>query len=103
MTDHYASCREFDRKQMEKEMRLTDFLQIIKDQMNVEDVYPHQRFKEDLGADSLDMVELLTTLEDTADIEFPELMEAENSVMVGDLFISMMKIIHATKVYRHGV
>ncbi len=105
MTDHYSFQREFDRKKLEGEddMRLTEFLQIIKDQMNVEDVYPHQRFKEDLGADSLDMVELLTTLEDTTEIEFPDMMEAENSVLVGDLFISMMKIIHATKVYNHGV
>ncbi len=84
-------------------MRLSDFLQILKDQFNVEDVYPHQRFKEDLGADSLDMVELLTNIEDHAGIEIPDSFEAENSVMVGDLFIVVMRVVNATKVYNHGV
>jgi len=78
-------------------MRLSGMIQIVKDQLNVEEVYPHQRFKEDLGADSLDMVELLVAIEDHAGIEIPDSYEAENSVMVGDLFITVMRIVNFSK------
>jgi acyl carrier protein len=75
-------------------MELTRYIKIIEDQFNISGVCASQRFKEDLGADSLDMVELITNIEDQADIEIPDAMEAENSWMVGDLFITIMLIVN---------
>lgn len=47
---------------------------IIVDQLNVaiEDVKPEASFIEDLGADSLDIVELIMALEEEYDIEIPD-------------------------------
>jgi acyl carrier protein len=75
-------------------MKLSTFIQIVQDQFNVTEVKPFHTFKEDLGADSLDMVELISNLEDHAGIEIPDAMEAENSWMVGDLFITIMLIVN---------
>ena len=74
-------------------MRLSDFIRIIECQLNVSNINSTLRFKEDLGADSLDMVELIMNLEDHADIEFPDILEAEESATVSDLFLTMMKIV----------
>ena len=47
--------------------------EIIAGQLNVnaEDVKPESRFKEDLNADSLDLFELVTNLEEEYNIEIP--------------------------------
>lgn len=47
---------------------------IIAEQLGVdeEDVVPESSFVEDLGADSLDTVELVMTLEEAFDIEIPD-------------------------------
>ena len=48
--------------------------QIIVDQLGVEaaDVTPTASFVDDLGADSLDRVELIMALEETFDMEIPD-------------------------------
>jgi len=47
---------------------------IIVEQLNVslEDVTPEASFLEDLGADSLDIVELIMALEEEYDLEIPD-------------------------------
>lgn len=47
---------------------------IIVEQLNVarEDVKPEASFLEDLGADSLDIVELIMALEEEYDLEIPD-------------------------------
>ena len=57
--------------------------QIIVDQLGVEaaDVTPAASFVDDLGADSLDRVELVMALEETFDIEIPD-EDAEKIVTV---------------------
>lgn len=49
-----------------------------------EDITMESSFIEDLGADSLDIVELLMALEEEFDIEIPD-EEAEKLVTVGDV------------------
>ncbi len=39
--------------------------------INEDDITPESRFKEDLEADSLDLFELLTSLEEQYDLEIP--------------------------------
>lgn len=58
---------------------------IIVEQLGVkeEDVKPEASFVEDLGADSLDTVELVMALEEEFDIEIPD-EEAEKINTVGD-------------------
>lgn len=58
---------------------------IIVDQLNVnpEAVTPEARFQEDLGADSLDVVELVMKIEDEFKIEIPD-EDAEKIRTVGD-------------------
>ena len=67
--------------------------EIICDQLNVDasEVTPDASFKDDLGADSLDLFELVMTLEDEYDLEIPtdDLMKI---VTIGDV-IEYMKII----------
>ncbi len=48
-----------------------------------EEVTPEARFIEDLGADSLDIVELIMDLEDEFEMEIPD-EEAEKLTTVGD-------------------
>lgn len=59
---------------------------IVVEQLGVEesDVTPEATFIEDLGADSLDVVELIMAMEDEFDLEFPE-DEAENISSIGDV------------------
>ena len=58
---------------------------IIVEQLGVkeEDVKPEASFVEDLGADSLDTVELVMALEEEFDIEIPD-EDAEKISTVGD-------------------
>ncbi len=51
--------------------------------VNPEQVTPEAKFVDDLGADSLDTVELVMALEEEFDIEIPD-EEAENIGSVGD-------------------
>jgi len=58
---------------------------IIVDQLNVnaDQVTPEAKFIEDLGADSLDTVELVMALEEAFDVEIPD-EAAEGIATVGD-------------------
>ena len=58
---------------------------IIADQLGVseEEVKPEARFIEDLGADSLDIVELIMAMEEEFETEIPD-EEAEKILTVGD-------------------
>ena len=59
--------------------------EIIVEQLGVspEQVKPEGRFIDDLGADSLDTVELIMALEEEFNVEIPD-EEAEKMVTVGD-------------------
>jgi acyl carrier protein len=59
--------------------------EIIVEQLGVDedDVTPNAKFIEDLGADSLDTVELVMALEENFDIQIPD-EDAEKIVTVGD-------------------
>ena len=59
---------------------------IIVDQLGVgeSEVTPNASFVDDLGADSLDTVELVMALEEEFDIEIPD-EDAENIITVGDV------------------
>ena len=61
------------------------FKKVIAEQLNVEEteVVPSARFTDDLHADSLDLVELLMTLEERFDLEIPD-EDMEKLVTVGD-------------------
>jgi acyl carrier protein len=58
---------------------------IVVEQLGVEadEVTPESKFVEDLGADSLDVVELVMALEDEFDLEIPD-EEAEKIVTFGE-------------------
>ncbi len=58
--------------------------EMIAEQLNVEaaDLTAETSFKDDLGADSLDLFELVTNLEDEYEIEIPS-EELENLTTVG--------------------
>lgn len=66
-------------------MNLEQVKGIIVDQLGVDEeaVVMEASFIEDLGADSLDIVELIMALEEEFDIEIPD-EEAEKIVTVGD-------------------
>ena len=59
--------------------------QIIVEQLDVseDEVTPEASFVDDLGADSLDIVELVMAMEETFDVEIPD-EEAENLRTVQD-------------------
>ena len=60
--------------------------EVIVEQLNVspEEVKPESKFVEDLGADSLDVVELIMALEEKFEIEIPD-SEAEKIKTVQDV------------------
>ncbi|MCW1887218.1 acyl carrier protein [Luteolibacter flavescens] len=58
--------------------------------LNPETVKPESRFVEDLGADSLDTVELVMAVEEEFDLPIPD-EEAANLRTVGDLIIWLEK------------
>jgi len=61
--------------------------QLIVDQLgvSVEEIKPEVSFLDDLGADSLDIVELVMALEEEFDIEIPD-DDAEKIQTIGDAF-----------------
>ncbi len=63
----------------------TKVKEIIAEQLNVEvgDLEPTKSFINDLGADSLDVVELVMAMEEAFDIEIPD-EDAEKIQTVGD-------------------
>ena len=65
---------------------LETITQIIVDQLGVDKsaVVPEAKFIDDLGADSLDIVELLMAVEDQFGIEVPD-EDAEGMQTVGDI------------------
>ena len=68
---------------MDTKTRIT---KIIKEQLGVEEseVKPDARFVDDLGADSLDTVEILMAIEEEFGIEIPD-EDAENAKTVEDV------------------
>lgn len=61
--------------------------EVISEQLGIEDVESitmDTTFIDDLGADSLDIVELIMALEEEFDMEIPE-EEAEKIILVGDV------------------
>lgn len=60
--------------------------EIIADKLSIneDDITKESSFIEDLGADSLDIVELIMALEDELEMEIPD-EEAEKFVTVGDV------------------
>jgi acyl carrier protein len=61
--------------------------EIIVEQLGVtrDEVVPEASFIDDLGADSLDIVELVMAMEETFDIEIPD-DDAEKIQTIGDAF-----------------
>lgn len=62
-----------------------DVKDVVVEQLNVnpDEVKEEAKFVEDLGADSLDVVELVMALEEKFDLEIPDA-DAEKIVTVGD-------------------
>jgi len=60
--------------------------EVIVEQLNVspDEVKPESKFQEDLGADSLDIVEMIMALEEKFELEIPE-SDAENIKTVQDV------------------
>ena len=65
-----------------------DVKAVVVEQLNVNEgeVKPESKFVDDLGADSLDVVELVMALEEKFEIEIPD-EEAEKIQTVGDVEI----------------
>ncbi|MCI9627179.1 MAG: acyl carrier protein [Clostridia bacterium] len=59
--------------------------EVLADQLGLEEneIKPESKLKEDLGADSLDMVELIMAMEEEFDVEIPD-EEAQNIRTVED-------------------
>ncbi len=64
---------------------IDDVKEVVVEQLNVnaDEVKEDSKFVEDLGADSLDVVELVMALEEKFDIEIPD-SDAEKITTVGD-------------------
>lgn len=59
--------------------------EVLADQLGLEEneIKPESKLKDDLGADSLDMVELIMAMEEEFDVEIPD-EEAQNIRTVAD-------------------
>jgi acyl carrier protein len=64
---------------------LDEVKEVVVEQLNVnpDEVKEESKFVEDLGADSLDVVELVMALEEKFEIEIPD-SDAEKIITVGD-------------------
>ncbi|MGI9338360.1 MAG: acyl carrier protein [Gammaproteobacteria bacterium] len=69
----------------DKDKNIERVKKIVSEQLGVEEakITPEAKFADDLGADSLDTVELVMALEDEFDCEIPD-EEAEKIVSVAD-------------------
>ncbi len=69
-------------------------LDILFEQLGVQEaqVTPDARLEEDLGADSLDKVEILMTVDERFDVSVPDEM-AERVLTVGDLFETLSDLL----------
>ena len=69
-----------------------DVKAVVVEQLNVNEgeVKPESKFVDDLGADSLDVVELVMALEEKFEIEIPD-EEAEKIQTVGDVVVYIEK------------
>ncbi len=67
------------------DVKFDDVKEVVVEQLNVgpDEVKEESKFIEDLGADSLDVVELVMALEDKFDIEIPD-DQAEGIATVAD-------------------
>ncbi len=79
---------------MDKEEIKQKVVDLIVEKLDVdrEDVKPEAHIVDDLGADSLDIVELVMALEDEFDIEIPD-EDAEKIRTVQDVFDYIDKIV----------
>ena len=70
-----------------------DVKAVVVEQLNVNagEVKPESKFVDDLGADSLDVVELIMALEEKFEIEIPD-EDAEKIVTVGDVVSYIEKL-----------
>jgi acyl carrier protein len=70
-----------------------EMMDIIVEQLSVEKdkVVPNASFVDDLGADSLDLVELIMAMEESFDIEIPD-EDAEKIVTVQDAVDYVIKL-----------
>ncbi len=64
---------------------IDDVKEVVVEQLNVDknEITEDSKFAEDLGADSLDVVELVMALEEKFDIEIPD-DQAEHITTIGD-------------------
>ncbi|MDR3332616.1 MAG: acyl carrier protein [Synergistaceae bacterium] len=70
---------------MQSEEILAKLKELVMDRLNVEEdqIKPEASFVEDLGADSLDIVELIMGIEEEFDVEIPD-EDAEKLTNVGE-------------------
>lgn len=75
-------------------MELEKLQQIIAEVLNVDasEVMPGTTFTEDLGADSLDLYQIILGVEDSFDIEIPQ-EEAEKIVTVADAIDLIQRVV----------
>lgn len=75
-------------------MELEKLQQIIAEVLNVDasEVMPGTTFTEDLGADSLDLYQIIMGVEDAFDIEIPQ-EEAEKIVTVADAIDLIQRVV----------
>ena len=75
-------------------MELEKLQQIIAEVLNVDasEVMPSTTFTEDLGADSLDLYQIILGVEDAFDIEIPQ-EEAEKIVTVADAIDLIQRVV----------
>lgn len=75
-------------------MKLEKLQQIIAEVLNVDasEVMPGTTFTDDLGADSLDLYQIILGVEDAFDIEIPQ-EEAEKIVTVGDAVELIQRVV----------
>lgn len=75
-------------------MELEKLQQIIAEVLNVDasEVMPGTTFTDDLGADSLDLYQIILGVEDAFDIEIPQ-EEAEKIVTVGDTVELIQRVV----------